>query len=188
MKIINSKIFKTLVLLFVVGFVFGIVFFIFGSKNNTFNYYNDLENGNINYFISLFKTLLFNYKYAFVIWICGLLFVLSFFIPLIVTFRGVCLGFLVSTTIYIFKIKGLIISLIILFPCTIINELLYLFLSYYAINNAIKIYNAIKKDKMINIRLFFKNYYLKFIVFLFVLLVSSLFEVYITSNIIKFML
>ena len=190
MKIINNKIFKSLVLIFVLGILLGVIsYFILGLKNsNIINYFETLKNERFNYSIGLFNSIKYNYKYIFFIWIFGIIFILSIFIPFIVCFRGFSVGFTISLIIYTFKIKGLLYAVILLFPCIIINELIYLLQSYYSINFSIKIFKAFKYNKTITLKYFFKNYVYRVAIFLIILTISSLFEIYITSNIIKFVL
>ncbi len=186
MKIIKSRIFKILIALFIFGIVLGIISFIISKDNSSlYNYFTILKEGNFNYLNGLISSISYNYKYAFFIWIIGIVFFISFISLFIIVFRGICLGFSICSIFYTFKIKGLLYSLILLFPCTIVNEIVYLLLSFYSINFSIKVFNAIKKNKFINIRSFTKNYLYILLIFLTVLFISSLFEVYISSNILK---
>ena len=112
----------------------------------------------------------------------------SFIIPFIILYRGISLGLTLFSIIVIFKTKGLLISFILLFPTVLLNELIFLLLSYYAINFSLKVYRSIKNNKMINIKSFSRNYFYIFLISLGLLLLSSIFEIYITSNIIKYVL
>ena len=189
MKIINSKIFKILVALFILGFVVGIIsFYIIGTKsNNIISYFESIKNDKFNYLYGLLNSIKYNYKTLFIIWICGLLLIFVFIIPLLECFRGFSAGFTITLIIYTYRLKGLILALIILFPI-IINEIVYLFQSYYSIKLSIRTYNVLKKNKMINLKHYIKNYSIQTLIFFLVLTLSSLIEIYITSNIIKFVL
>lgn len=190
MKIIKSRLFKVLVILFIFGFILGIIsFFIFNKNNNEIvNYYMMIKNNKINYLNSFFNSILYNYKYISIIFIFGLIFFLSFLTPLIIIFRGISLGFTLISIICSFKMKGLILGLILLFPVGLLNELIFILISYYSIHFSFKVYNAIKNNKNINIKSFCKNYLIIFLIFLSILTISSLFETFISSNIIKFVL
>ena len=190
MKIINSRIFKILVALFILGITIGIITFIVGSKNNDkiINYFSLINNGEYNYINRFLYSLFNNYKYAFIIWIFGIIIIFSFIIPIIIIYRGVSIGFVLISIFYCFNIKGVFIALILLFPCIIINEFIYLLLSYYSIKFSIKCFSAFKNDSLINIKSFCKNYFYVFIILLFILLLSSLFEVFISSHLLKFVI
>ncbi len=189
MKIINSKIFKILVVTLVIGFVIGIISFIFMDKSSLqssiINYINLIKNDNYNYSNGLILSIISNIKYSSIIWISGIIFFCSLVIPLIIIYRGISLSLTISTIIYTYKLKGVLYALIIVFP-TILNELIFLFLSYYSINFSIKCFNTIKNNKDINLRSFIKNYFYIFLILSLLLIISSLIEIYLCSNIIKF--
>lgn len=189
MKIINSKIFKILVVTLVIGFVIGIISFIFMDKSSLqssiINYINLIKNDNYNYTNGLILSIISNIKYSSIIWISGIIFFCSLVIPLIIIYRGISLSLTISTIIYTYKLKGVLYALIIVFP-TILNEIIFLFLSYYSINFSIKCFNTIKNNKDINLRSFIKNYFYIFLILSSLLIISSLIEIYLCSNIIKF--
>ena len=103
MKIIKSRLFKILVILFIFGFILGIISF-YISKYNSFiiDYFNMIENNNYNHFEYLISTLISNYKYAFIIWIFGIIFFLSVITPFIIIFRGISVGFTIFSIILTF--------------------------------------------------------------------------------------
>lgn len=189
MKIIKSKIFKILVVSLVIGFIIGIISFIFIDKkelgSSIINYINLIKNNDFNHTSGLIVSIISNLKYSCIIWISGIIFFCSLVIPLIIIYRGVSLSLTICTIIYAYKLKGLLYALIIVFP-TILNEAILLFLSYYSINFSIKCFNTIKNNKDINLRLFIKNYFYIFIILSLFLIISSLLEIYLCSNIIKF--
>ena len=189
MKIINSKIFKILVVTLVIGFIIGIISFIFMDKSSLqssiVNYINLIKNDNYNYSNGLISSIISNIKYSSIIWISGIIFFCSLIIPLIIIYRGISLSLTISTIIYTYKLKGTLYALIIVFP-TILNEIIFLFLSYYSINFSIKCYNTIKNNKDINLRSFIKNYFYIFLILSLLLIISSIIEIYLCSNIIKY--
>lgn len=189
MKIINSKIFKILVVTLVIGFIIGIISFIFMDKtslqSSIINYINLIKNNSYNYSNGLISSIISNIKYSSIIWISGIIFFCSLIIPLIIIYRGISLSLTISTIIYTYKLKGMLYTLIIVFP-TILNEIIFLFLSYYSINFSIKCYNTIKNNKDINLRLFIKNYFYIFLILSLLLIISSIIEIYLCSNIIKY--
>ncbi len=190
MKIINSKVFKIIIALFIVGIFLGMISFLIISKTNNYlvNYFDMIKKSNINYFNSLISITLYNFKYNIVIWLSGLIFMFSFIIPLIILYKGISIGYTFLYLLYIFHLKGIIIALILLIPCILINSIIYIFMSYYSVNFAFKTYNIFVKNKTINLKGYIKNYFLQLCIFLFILLLTSLFETYITSNILKYVL
>ena len=189
MKIINSRIFKTLVAIFILGIIIGIItYFIIGSKsNNIISYFESIKNDKFYYGYGLLNSIKYNFKYLIIIWLGGIVFIFAFIIPFLGIFRGISAGFTVTMIIYTYGIKGLILSLIILFPI-ILNEIVYLLQSYYSIKLSFKTYSIIKENRSINLKQFIKNYFYQFIIFSIVLFISCLIEIYITSNILRFVL
>ena len=189
MKIINSKIFKILVVTLVIGFIIGIISFIFMDKtslqSSIINYINLIKNDSYNYSNGLISSIISNIKYSSIVWISGIIFFCSLIIPLIIIYRGISLSLTISTIIYTYKLKGMLYALIIVFP-TILNEIIFLFLSYYSINFSIKCFNTIKNNKDINLRSFIKNYFYIFLILSLLLIISSIIEIYLCSNIIKY--
>ena len=190
MKIIKSRLFKVIVSLFIFGIVLGIISFILSEKDShsIINYFSLLKNGNFNYFNCFMSSIINNYKYDLIIFICGISLIFVLITPFIIIFRGVSVGFTLFSIIYTFKVKGLLLAVILMFPVIIINEIVFIFFSYYSINFSFKEYSTIKNNKSVNLKDFIKNYFYIFLFSLIILLVSSLFEIFITSNIIKFVI
>ena len=190
MKIIKNKLFKVLIVLFILGFVLGIISYLLldVENNSIINYFSLLKDNKFNYFNGFINSIKYNYKYAFLLWIFGICLFLSFIIPFIIIYRGISVGFTLFSIIYTFKLKGLIMALILVFPVILVNELIFILLSYYAIKFSYREFNIIKNNKSINLKSFIKNYFIIFIIFLGVLLLNSIFEIYISSNIIKFVI
>ena len=189
MKIIKSRLFKIIVTLFILGLFLGIISFILSDKDHSIiNYFSLLNSGNYNYISSFIYSIINNYKYSFIMFFLGISLIFVFIIPFIIIFRGISASLTIISIIYTYKIKGLIIALILMFPVMIINELIFIFFSYYSINFSIKEYNVIKNNKSINLKDFIKNYLYIFLLSLVLLFISSLFEIFISSNIIKFVI
>lgn len=189
MKIIKSRILKILIVTLFIGFLLGIIsFLMIKNKNIKFNYINYIDlinNGNFNYTNSLIKSIFYNLRYSFFIWIFGILFIFSFISLFLIAFKGISLGFMITSIIWTFKIKGVLYALILSLN-SIINITIFLLLSYYSINFSIKSLNAYRNNRQINYKSFFINYIYIYVILSFSLILSSLFEIYICSNIIRF--
>ncbi len=189
MKIIRSRIFKLLILILVVGFLLGIISFILSDKkeinSDVINYISLIKNGGFNKILGIYNSITSNIKYSFYIWIFGILFIFVFINLFIIVYKGISLGFMISSIIYTYKLKGIILSLILLIN-NILNITIFILLTYYSINFAIKSYNSFRNNRLVNYKDFFKNYILLYLIFVFMLILCSLFEIYISSNLIKF--
>lgn len=191
MKIIKSRIFKALTLIVMIGILLGIISFIITNKkeikSDLINYITLIKNGKFNYTNSLITSLFNNFKYSFLLWIFGIIFIFSFISILLIVYKGISLGFMLSGIIYTFKVKGLLYGLILSIPC-ILNIFIYIVLAYYSINFSIKSLNAFRNNRQINYKSFYINYIYIYLILLFVLIISSLIETYICSNLLKFVL
>ena len=191
MKIIKSRIFKALTLIVMISILLGIISFIITNKkeikSDLINYITLIKNGKFNYTNSLITSLFNNFKYSFLIWIFGIIFIFSFISILLIVYKGISLGFMLSGIIYTFKVKGLLYGLILSIPC-ILNIFIYIVLAYYSINFSIKSLNAFRNNRQINYKSFYINYIYIYLILLVLLIISSLIETYICSNLLKFVL
>lgn len=191
MKIIKSRIFKALTLIVMISILLGIISFIITNKkeikSDLINYITLIKNGKFNYTNSLITSLFNNFKYSFLIWIFGIIFIFSFISILLIVYKGISLGFMLAGIIYTFKVKGLLYGLILSIPC-ILNIFIYIVLAYYSINFSIKSLNAFRNNRQINYKSFYINYIYIYLILLIILIISSLIETYICSNLLKFVL
>lgn len=189
MKIIKSKLFKTLFFIFLFGIVCGIISYIFMNKdavnNNIVNYVKLIGSNDYNYFNGFIMNLYNDFKFYSLIWIFGIIFICSIFIPILIIFKGISIGFSISTIIYTFKIKGILYSVILMLP-NILKCIIFILLGYYSISFSYKCYNAFKEDNFINIKKFILNYFYIYLILLFILIIICLIETYICFNILKF--
>lgn len=190
MKIYNTKLFKLLLLLFIISFVLGMIsyFFIDTSyiKTSFIDYINFFNSNSFNYLGGLFKSLYFNYKYLFLIWISGILLLSFIIIPFLIIYFGLIYGISFMSLISIYHLKGFLYAFLLIFPSICINMLIYIICGYFSIKINHKLFNIIKNNKSIVINVFFKNYFYKLLIYIFILFISSLIEVFISSNLIKF--
>lgn len=192
MKIFKSRLFKAIIIIFIVGLLCGFIGFILLSNNykselsdSLNNYIMLINNSKYNYFSTLIKSLSNNYKYSALLLLFGSSFIFVLLVPLFIYFKGILLGFDIIGIIYSFKLKGVLYALILLLP-DVLESMVFILISYYSINLGFKIFNAYKNNKSINFKSFFKNYLYIFLVLNSLFIIISLFETYISSNIIKF--
>ena len=189
MKIIKNKVFKLLVALFILGVILGIIsYFLIDNESiklNMNNYFEVIKNNQFNYNLGIIKSLYTNYKYLIIIFISGIILIGILIAPIVIILNGILLGISTISIIVLYNIKGLFLMSLLLIPCILINQIIYIFASYYSINFNIRLYRTIKSNKLINIKYFSKNYFYIFIIFIIILTISSFFEIFISSNLIK---
>lgn len=194
MKILKSRVFKCLLILFSIGLLLGIISFFIMSKsdkelisNNLIEYINNINNGNITYLKGITTSIISSIKELSIIWASGIIFIFIIIIPLYVIFKGIIASFTICNIINTFNIKGLLYSVIMALPA-LINILILLVLSYFSIQFSIKCYKTIKHNKFINLKSFIKNYALIYLLLIFASLINNLIDIYAITNILRFMI
>ena len=191
MNIIKSKIFRLLVLLYIVGVILGIVsYFICNISildDSVISYFGLFE-GDFNYIDSLINSFCMSFKNSFFLFIVGLLIIGVFIIPLFIIFKGICNSLLIISIIRCFHMKGVILCFILVLFSILVKDFIYFIISYYSFNISIKEIKIIRNNKMINFIEFYKNYFLRYIILFIFLILINIFEVYILSNIIKYII
>ena len=148
--------------------------FIDTIKNNNFNYIDTLKN-----------TLIINYLVIFIISILGFTYFLVPLNILILFYKSFVIGFSLSSFILVYKIKGLLLSIVYIFPHLIINILLFSLLIAFTLKLSIKMINSIIKKKDINMRVYFNKYLYTGLFIFIVLTISSLYESFISPYLLK---
>jgi len=148
--------------------------FIDNVKNNSFNYTNTLKN-----------TIITNYLVILIISIIGFTYFLEPLNILILFYKSFIIGFSLSSFILTYKIKGLILSIIYIFPHLILNILLFSILVSFTLKLSIKMIKYIINKKTVNMRLYFNKYLYTFLFVLFFITITSLYESFICSYLLK---
>lgn len=191
-KLIDKRIIKTLVIVFVLGFIGGILFLILTNKldkliikneiEEYFNLYKDNKIIGLDNLINSFKN---NITYITIILVSNIVFVLCPLTYFVNFYKGFLIGFLMSSIILNFKFKGIFYSLLVLIPHQLLMNLLIIIYSSIMIKFAFKLFNAYKNKENINIRLFTEKILILFMGALFITLISSLLEIYLNSIIMR---
>ena len=191
-KLIDKRIIKTLVIVFVLGFIGGILFLILTNKldkliikNEIEEYFNLFKDNKIIGLDNLINSFKNNITYITIILVSNIVFVLCPLTYFVNFYKGFLLGFLMSSIILTFKFKGIFYSLLVLIPHQLIMNLLIIIYSSIMIKFAFKLFNAYKNKENINIRLFTEKILILFMGALFITLISSLLEIYLNSFIMR---
>lgn len=166
---------------FIIGIISGSIFLIClstGDKTIVNTELRGIISGNLTGNIK--NTLTINLLYIISIFILGISTIGLVFNGFIVYLKGFVTGFCVSSMIYIYKVKGLLLGLIYLIPHNIINILIILSLSIYSIIFSLGIIKQITGKRINTINLL-KRYTFIFLVSLGVIILTSIIEVYFTT-------
>lgn len=195
----DKKIMFFLNIIAVIGIISGSIFVIIINKNDKKmmidsinNLFNKIKESNFD-FLSIFKnTILNNFIISFIIWIIGISVIGIVVTILLVFYKCFILSFTISSIIYVYSFKGIILSIIYIFPHMIVNILTFLYISSYSIKLSIILTKTILKRENLNFKQFLNNYLKVLLISIVILFLSSIYESiimpYILKSIIRFLI
>lgn len=202
MKKIMDKLFSTIkfdkryvlfcLILVILGIVAGSLFIIIlnsSDKNLVIEYIkafiDSIKNNNFNYIDTLKNTLIINYLVIFIVSIIGFTYFLTPVNVLVLFYKSFVIGFSLSSFILTYKIKGLLLSIVYIFPHLIINILLFSLLIAFTLKLSIKMINCIIKKKEVNMRLYFNKYLYTALFIGIAITITSIYESFIAPYLLK---
>lgn len=190
-KFKNKKILFSFIILFLIGLAFGVSFIFFINEVDKALIRKEIEEyfllikDNSSYLNGIINSLKSNLLYVTVIWSIGLIpfmFLINYFL---VFYKGFLIGFIFSSIIMIYKLKGIVISLLFLFPHEYINIFLIITLSVISLKFSRKTYFKIKDNNMYDFNKSYKDYIKVYLLFIIFSIINSLLEIFINSFFIK---
>ena len=189
---INKKIFVFLFVLMLIGIIAGSIFITIlnsSDKELVINHLNEfidnINNNKLDYFFALKNNLITNISYVILIWLLGIS-VIGLPIIIIMFFtKCFILGFSVGAILTTFKIKGILVGLIYVFPGQVINLLFLLFLMMYSMSFTFKMIYAILKKKSLDFKLIMNKYLKILLIVLGIVILMSLYDTYLMPKLIK---
>jgi len=104
---------------------------------------------------------------------------------LILFYKAFIIGFSLSSFILTYGIKGTILSIIYIFPHLIINILIFCLITAFTLKISISMIKHIINKKEVNMRVYFNKYFSIIIVSFVVITLTSLYESYIMTYLVK---
>lgn len=183
-KLIDKKILLVSSILLGLGILSGIIFFFITTsldkmivKNMMNEFVSIKTNVTFSTFINSFK---YNIIYIVIITLSSLLVIFSPLVLLINYYKGLTIGFLISSTISTFKLKGILYFVAILFPHHILMSILLILYSSIMFKLSLKLLKVIYMNEPINLNIFIKKVLILFITSLIACIIISLLEIYIS--------
>lgn len=183
-KLIDKKIILVSSILLGLGILSGIIFFFITTsldkmivKNMMNEFVNIKTNVTFSTFINSFK---YNIIYIVIITLSSLLVIFSPLVLLINYYKGLTIGFLISSTISTFKLKGILYFVAILFPHHILMSILLIIYSSIMFKLSLKLLKVIYMNEPINLNIFIKKVLILFITSFIICIIISLLEIYIS--------
>ncbi len=191
-KFKNRKTLLSMLILFIIGLAFGITFIFFITdldksilKKEMVEYINLVNSDSYQYLKGFITSVRINLLYMTVIWASGILFIFFPLIHFIIFYKGFLMGFSISTFIFIYKLKGLIYSIIFMFPHEFINIFILITLSVIVLKFSKSLYLKIKSDEKISIKSLSKKYITTYFIFIGFSILSSLLEIFFNTFLIR---
>ena len=183
-KLIDKKIILVSSILLGLGILSGIIFFFITTsldkmivKNMMNEFVKIKTNVTFSTFINSFK---YNIIYIVIITLSSLLVIFSPLVLLINYYKGLTIGFLISSTISTFKLKGILYFVAILFPHHILMSILLILYSSIMFKLSLKLLKVTYMNEPINLNIFIKKVLILFLISLIACIIISLLEIYIS--------
>lgn len=183
-KLIDKKIILVSSILLGLGILSGIIFFFITTsldkmivKNMMNEFVNIKTNVTFSTFINSFK---YNIIYIVIITLSSLLVIFSPLVLLINYYKGLTIGFLISSIISTFKLKGILYFVAILFPHHILMCILLILYSSIMFKLSLKLLKVMYMNEPINLNIFIKKVIILFLTSLIICIIISLLEIYIS--------
>ena len=191
-KLLNSIKFDKKYILFcliliILGIIAGSLFVVILNGNDKIlvveyieSFVENIKNNNFNYIDTLKNTLI-----IFIISIIGFSYFLCPINILLLFYKSFILGFSLSSFILTYKIKGLLLSIIYIFPHLILNILLFSLLIAFTLKLSINMIKYIIKKKEVNMRLYFNKYLYTILFILIIITITSFYESFVAPYLLK---
>lgn len=189
----DKKVMTFLNIITIIGIITGSIFIVILNKgdkslviNSIKQFFSNLSKDKFDYILIFKNAIISNTLFSFVIWIIGISVVGVIIVICILFYKSFTLGFTISSIIYTYKLKGIVLSIFYVFPHMIINILILLYLSSYSIKLSIILIKSIIKKENLNFKSFFNNYIQVLLISLIFIVLSSLYESFISLQILKY--
>lgn len=188
-KIVKNRLLIRLLFILVLSVLSGIFYMAIISKSNREMVEESLKLffqslPKLNYQSAIINCLSSNLFYIVAIWLLGISIIGIPFIILIFILKSFILGFSISSILYFYKLKGILIALIYSIPL-VINLLVILFLGYYAIIFSRNLNRLLFLKKEISFKNIMRRYSKIFLFCIIVIIFSSFIEIYLVPNLLK---
>lgn len=188
-----KKKFLFLLIIVIMGIVTGFLFsnilsnddkkIVYQEITNFFN--NIINDVPINYGSNFLFSIKNNFLYLIIIIVFGLSVIGLILNNFILFFKSFLLGFILGSIINIYLYSGIVLGIVYVFPFMIINIFAYALIISYANLFSLKLFNVLFKKKEYNFHSLLKTYFKVSLFCLVILIISSLYETFITPFVIR---
>ena len=136
---------------------------------------------------NLYNNLMLNYSSVVLISIIGFTYFLFPLNILILFYKSFVIGFSISSLIMVYKIKGVLLSIVYIIPHHILNILFLSLLTAFTAKLSIMMINHIIKKQSVDLRKYLNKYLCMLLVISILFIFTTLYETYIIPHLIKFL-
>lgn len=183
----KRKLFSILLFVFICSFILGVFFIFFISDDNKVLvkdgitlYFNGLNT--LNYTDNFIVGLINNIGLALIIWVLGISIFGCFIIFIIYFIKCFVVSFSFSSIIYVYGLKGIILSVIYSF-CYFINLGILFILSYYGVSFSVLLFKYFFKNKDYNRIVIVKRYFKVLVISLVFIILNLIIDSYLIPRI-----
>ena len=188
-----NKLLLILLISTIISFILGCLFISIVDNNGRSlikesinSYFDGIFDGKTNYINGLYTILPRNIFTNIIIWLVGISIVGIIIVSCLLLFKSFLVGFSLSSIIYTYGFKGILISIIYMIS-EVINLFIIFLLTYYSISFSILLFNYLFRKKDFNRKIIVFRYLKFLIISLGILIVSSFISVFVIPNILKFL-
>ena len=187
-----NKLFLILLISTIISFILGCLFISIVDNNGRSlikesinSYFDGIFDGKTYYINGLYTILPRNIFTNIIIWLVGISIVGIIIVSCLLLFKSFLVGFSLSSIIYTYGFKGILISIIYMIS-EVINLFIIFLLTYYSISFSILLFNYLFRKKEYNRRIIMKRYIKIFIICLGITILNSLISIFLIPNLLRF--
>lgn len=187
-----NKLLLILLICTIISFILGCLFISIVDNNGRSlikesinSYFDGIFDGKTNYINGLYTILPRNIFTNIIIWLVGISIVGIIIVSCLLLFKSFLVGFSLSSIIYTYGFKGILISIIYMIS-EVINLFIIFLLTYYSISFSILLFNYLFRKKEYNRRIIMKRYIKIFIICLGITILNSLISIFLIPNLLRF--
>ena len=187
-----NKLLLILLISTIISFILGCLFISIVDNNGRSlikesinSCFDGIFDGKTNYINGLYTILPRNIFTNIIIWLVGISIVGIIIVSCLLLFKSFLVGFSLSSIIYTYGFKGMLISIIYMIS-EVINLFIIFLLTYYSISFSILLFNYLFRKKEYNRRIIMKRYIKIFIICLGITILNSLISIFLIPNLLRF--
>ncbi len=147
-------------------------------KSSLDTFFSMTKQNKLNPLPAFFQSFGANMMFTIAIWILGISVIGAPLMIVLFFMKAFTLGFTIASMIKIYHLKGLLYSLIYIFPHQVINLLVFIFLIMFSMSLSITLFQALLKKKTVDFSKVMNRYVFILAITIGILIITSLLEIY----------